>query len=280
MLLPLSEPVPLLPGTAVRIDHVDHPASAPPPQRFLHFHGPAELVLIEEGCGRFLCEGAEIAFGAGTVLFVPAMAVHDFDMAPGAGRWTLIQFDPHAVPADGVALPLHPAAVAPDPEHLARIAMLARWLSEAIAARASQRTIVLQLQALMLAVTHAVTHAVTNALGPDGAPSPPGSPLTRFRPLLDRLGTDPAATLRLDQAASLCAMSPAYFSRQFGKTFGTGFAAYQTRLKLLQAARILATGDMPVSQIGYALGFASHAHFSQRFRAAFGATPSAYRRRA
>ncbi len=270
MLLPLSEPVPLLPGTAAKVEHVRQSADEPVPERFLHFHGPAELVLIQEGAGVFLCEGMELSFAPGTIVYAPSMAVHDFAFAGGARAWTLVQFDPHAVNREAVALPSSPQGVSLDPAQLARTRVLADWLAQTLAAKAPQKEVAVQLQALILSIVQAFEPEGTNAAG---APSS----LSRFRPLLNQLGTDPSHTLSLGEAASLCAMSPAYFSRCFTRTFGSGFNAYQTRLKLEQAARMLATSNEAVSQIGYRLGFRSHAYFSRCFKSLFGVTPSRHR---
>lgn len=49
------------------------------------------------------------------------------------------------------------------------------------------------------------------------------------------------------------------------------------RLRLDKAQQLLRTTDMSVSEIAYAVGFASPAYFSKRFRMDMGATPSDYR---
>jgi AraC-like DNA-binding protein len=270
MLLPLSEPVPLLPGMAARVEHVYQPASAPVPQPFLHFHGPAELVLIEAGTGHFICEGTKCSFAPGTLLYAPSMAIHDFAFERGERSWILIQFDSHAIDRQPIALPTQPQGVVLDRETLPRITMLANWLAQSISEKAQGMAVVVQLEALVL--------AAVQAFGPDpaGREVAPSS-LSKFRTLLSELDRDPALTLCLSTAASLCAMSPPYFSRRFKQVFGTGFIEYQTRLKLQQAARMLATSDAPVSQIAYHVGFRSHAYFSHCFRAEFGVSPSKLR---
>lgn len=272
MLLPLSEPVPLLPGVAARVEQVRQPAEMQVPQPFLHFHGPAELVLIEEGAGQFICEASRHSFAPGTIVYAPSMAIHDFAFAPGARAWTLIQFDPHAVDRQAIALPAAPQGAILGPEALARMKMLAQWLAQSIADRAPQRAVAVQLEALVLAAVQSFGSETV-----DGAMA--HSSLSKFRPLLDRLDGDPALTLQLHQAATLCAMSPSYFSRRFKHAFGTGFIDYQARLKLQQAARMLATSDEPVSQIAYRMGFRSHAYFSHCFKAVFGVTPTRLRNR-
>jgi AraC-like DNA-binding protein len=198
------------------------------------------------------------------------MAIHDFAFAPGARSWTLIQFDPHALDREAIALPSGAQCAALDAETHSRISMLARWMAQSIKDQAQQSAVVVQLEALVL--------AAVQAFGPDpanGSIAP--SSLARFRPLLNLLDGDPAQTLRLDAAATLCAMSPSYFSRRFKQAFGAGFIEYQSRLKLQQAARILVTSDEAVSQIAYRLGFRSHAYFSHCFRAVFGVSPSKLR---
>lgn len=270
MLFPLSEPVPLAPGVVARVQHVEQASQTPPPERFLHFHGPAELVLIEKGSGRFLCDNGLIPFSSGAILFAPAMAVHDFDFDTGARAWTLLQFDPHVLDRHVMALPASPRGFALDPAQLDRVRILLDWLSETIGAQSSSQIIAIQLQALIL--------AIAQIMGPDDANhASVTSSLSRFRPLLDHLSKFPIKDLTLAEAASRCAMSPAYFSRCFAKTFGSGFIAYQTRLRVQQAARVIATSNEPISQIGYRLGFRSPAYFAHCFRSVFGVTPSAHR---
>lgn len=272
MLLPLSEPVPLLPGMAARVEHVRQAATTPVPQPFLHFHGPAELVLIEAGTGQFLCEGSKHAFAPGTILYAPSMAIHDFAFDPGARSWILIQFDPHALDRQAIALSPEPQSAALDLETQPRIKMLAAWLSQSIRDHTQQAAMVVQLEALVLAAMQAFGPGRDNR-------AVTATSLSKFRPLLNHWDRDLAGNLRLDEAATLCAMSPTYFSRRFKRAFGAGFIEYQARLKLHQAARLLATSDEPVSQIAYGMGFRSHAYFSHCFKAVFGVTPSQLRSR-
>ncbi|WP_373473848.1 helix-turn-helix domain-containing protein [Sphingorhabdus lacus] len=270
MLLPISEAVPLLPGSVARVENVHQNAETPVPQRFPHFHGPAELVLIKAGNGEFISEDKPVRFSTGSLIFVPPMVVHDFAFEEGVRAWTLVQFDPYAVDADAARIPSVPLNTVLSPELNKRIEMLMEWLDESIAAKGDQRTIALQLQTLVLAVRQTI------AL-PDRKSQDAGSSLSRYRPLLDLWNHDQGKTICLTEAASLCGVSTPYFSRRFKSVFGTGFSAYQTRLKVLQAARMLATSDKSVSQIGYALGFKSPAYFTFCFRSAFGVTPTIYR---
>lgn len=273
MMPALSEPVALLPGTSVRVELVAQAATAPIPERFLHFHGPAELVLIEQGSGRFLSEAGAHVFGPGQMLYVPAMAIHDFAFDPGARRWILVQFDALAIDPERSGLPQTAAAAPLDAPQLARTRMLLDWLAETLTAQAPEADVLVLLETLLLSLKGRFDLAP--GLGSAGTPH-----LARFRPLLQQLSRNPGKVLGLADAASLCGLSPAYFSRCFTQAFGTGFIAYQTQMRLQQAARILATSDTPVSQIGYRLGFSSPAYFAQCYKAMFGTSPTQHRRMA
>lgn len=271
MLPALSEPVALPPGRSVRLERVHQPLGTPIPEPFVHFHGPAELVFLAQGTGSFISEAGEWAFAPGSVLYAPGMAIHDFAFAPGERRWTLVQFDPLAIDPALPALPQTACAATPDALAAQRLALLLEWLSASLAAGDPETQVRVILVALLLALKDAFGANCAREAGPSAALSP-------FRPLLQHWERFPGKPLDLAEAASLCALSPSYFSRRFTKTFGSGFVTYQTRLRLQQAARMLATGDLSVSQIGYRTGFHSHAYFSQVYRAVFGVSPSAHRK--
>lgn len=270
MLPALSEPVALPPGRSVRLERVHQPAGSAVPERYLHFHGPAELVFMEAGAGSFVSEAGEWAFASGSVIYAPGMAIHDFAFSEGERRWTLVQFDPLAIDPALAALPEAACVAALDGTAAQRVALLLDWLAAVLAEHAPERQVRLLLETLLLALRGVLPERI----GKDAAPAPG---LAHFRALLQHWEGFPDKPLALGEAASLCGLSASYFSRLFARTFGAGFVAYQTRLRLQQAARMLATGELPVSQIGYRTGFASHAYFSQCYRATFGVSPSQHR---
>jgi len=73
-------------------------------------------------------------------------------------------------------------------------------------------------------------------------------------------------------------VSPAYLTDLFRRHEGISIARYQRRLRLSRAlVELPHTAD--IAALALDLGFSSHAHFSTAFRAAYGETPSTYRRR-
>lgn len=50
-------------------------------------------------------------------------------------------------------------------------------------------------------------------------------------------------------------------------------------MRLPRAADLIRAGDLPLSQIAFAIGFSDQAHFTRSFKQHFGCTPSGYRDR-
>jgi AraC-like DNA-binding protein len=83
--------------------------------------------------------------------------------------------------------------------------------------------------------------------------------------------------LKYPTARSLAAFvgcSEFHFNRAFTNTFGTSPYAYMLRTRLNEAHRLLATTDLPVSNIAMQCGFNDGATFSRAFRRCHGVAPS------
>jgi AraC-like DNA-binding protein len=260
------EPVSLSAALPVRVARVERGARAATPARFAHFHRVAEIVLFGSVKGVMHTDTERLELCPGCATWVPPMGAHDFALARGAANWTLIQFYQNFTR-------LRPPPVAMcvtfSDHDRRRISSLADFLAEAVdsgAAQEAQRYL-----ELILLMLERGQHGKGESITPTQA-------LARFRPLLDRLRAAPSAKLPLDEAASLCHLSPAYFSRLFREVFGRGFADYMMQTRLDNAAIALASSPEPVSSVCFQAGFSSHAYFSAQFRRRFGRTPSEFRR--
>ncbi len=72
---------------------------------------------------------------------------------------------------------------------------------------------------------------------------------------------------------------PAYFVRLFHRATGLPPIAYLARRRVEMAAALLRRCDLPIGQIGAAVGWPDPNQFSRRFREKFGLSPTAYRTR-
>lgn len=84
----------------------------------------------------------------------------------------------------------------------------------------------------------------------------------------------------LQNLAALVHMSPDHFLRGFRAATGTTPHRFVLDRRLDHAAAMLNADHSSISEIGRACGFRSAAHFSVKFRARFGVTPTQYRRSA
>jgi AraC-like DNA-binding protein len=93
-----------------------------------------------------------------------------------------------------------------------------------------------------------------------------------------------AASLReritLERAAREARLSPFHFLRCFARVFGETPHEFVTRLRMETAKRLLAAGELPVTEVCLEAGYSSLGTFSARFAARTGQPPSEYRRMA
>jgi AraC-like DNA-binding protein len=272
-LRPICEPVELPLDATVLAERVRVAPEAPAFGRFTHFHDVAELVLFRKVRGEFIAGGRHHRLRDGAITFVPSMHHHDFALEPGAMEWVLIQIDPYLVEALAAQRQLRrlarPFCALPTPAMRSRLQLLSEWLVDE--SRDPRSPAIERIVELLL-------------LGAVEAPlldSAPGeestSEVARLLPALEQLRSDPADPITLERAASLCRLSPAYFSRRFKQRLGMNFTDYARVYRLHLAARRLATTESPISEIAYQLGFSSPSHFGVRFRERFGMSPREYR---
>lgn len=113
------------------------------------------------------------------------------------------------------------------------------------------------------------------------SPAPPrdaGAPrwLAKVREFVEANLEERALTLA--ELAAVAELSPFHFSRAFKAATGTAPHRYVVERRVARAERLMADRSLSLTEIGYASGFASQAHFSTMFRRLTGRTPTAYRR--
>jgi AraC-like DNA-binding protein len=272
-LRPICEPVELPLGAAVLAERVTVSAEAPQLGSFRHFHDVAELVLFRRVRGEFISGGRRHRLADGAIAFAPSMQNHDYALARGEMEWVLIQIDPYLVQSLAsrreLARLARPFCVIPDATGLIRLNALADWLVEA-ASNAADPAIERIVELMLIAAAEAPE--LDAEFADEG-----GTRFDRLLPVLERLRAAPREPISLEAAASICALSQAYFSRRFKQVFDMNFTDYARVYRLHLAARRLATTGSGVSEIAYSLGFSSPSHFSARFRQRFGMTPREYR---
>lgn len=93
----------------------------------------------------------------------------------------------------------------------------------------------------------------------------------------EHVRTNLAAQISLRSLAGLCCMSTDHFLRSFRGAAGVTPYHYVLEQRLRRAATMLRTTAVPIAALAAECGFGNPSHFSVKFRARFGVTPSHFR---
>ena len=92
-----------------------------------------------------------------------------------------------------------------------------------------------------------------------------------------RWDADGLVPVTREELAAAASVSVGHLARLFRAEYGCGPARGLELVRLARGLVLLRSGGMTVREVGAAVGFADQYHFSHRFRAAYGLSPTAYR---
>jgi len=231
----------------------------------------AQLFLLQDGHASAQVDGRAMTLNAGAFLYVPVQKVHMFDFEPGTrGRvvsFPLATLNSVGPAAQDLRMALASVLSGPASDALLRLVdMLAEVTSGTATFRAQ----------LASGLAHSVLSIIAEAAHIPGAAQPAArNPrMAAFDALImANLQTGWSAS----QFASALAMSTGHLSRICRSETGMGAAAYLEMSLMEEACRLLAFTELPVSEVGYRLGYADPSYFSKRFRHVRALSPSDYR---
>ncbi len=99
----------------------------------------------------------------------------------------------------------------------------------------------------------------------------------RLRPALAYIDAHFTRKLPQREAAGLCYLSESRFRRVFRQEMHMSFQEYVSKLRYLEARRLIATTDLNIAAAAREAGFANPYYFYKMFEEAEGMTPRAYR---
>lgn len=111
------------------------------------------------------------------------------------------------------------------------------------------------------------------------APRAPGDVLVHLRRARDHVDRHYREPLDLDTLAGIAGLSKYHFLRMFRTTYGRTPAAYLSERRIERAQDLLRTTNLTVTEVCFAVGFASLGSFSSRFSAVTGETPRDFQKR-
>lgn len=263
----------LAPGDAF---HIAHKPLAPAAPAEAHWHDYFELFLVEAGTCRHHLPGAQPLLSAGTLVFIRPADCHALSAAGSQPcRIVNIMFRPetaqHLVAryADDLAGRFFWAdSAAPIALALAP-AQLDQAMDMAGSLQTGPRSLA-RIESLLLSLMTEVADATTDR----ARAMPPW--LARAldaarRPEIYRRGA-----AGLVEAAG---RGHEHVCRQMRRHLGLTPSAYVNRVRMEQAATLLASGETPIGEIARHVGIENMSHFHRLFRGHHGLTPRAYRQR-
>lgn len=111
----------------------------------------------------------------------------------------------------------------------------------------------------------------------DGRPAG-GLALWQVRRVLDHVQRTLHGTIRIENLAALCGLSPSHFSRAFKRTMGATPQACVNDMRFRRAQDLMLESDASLSEIAIACGFYDQAHLCKQFRQMARQSPNAWRR--
>lgn len=100
----------------------------------------------------------------------------------------------------------------------------------------------------------------------------------RIDRVIDHLRENLDRPFRLQELAEVACFSAYHFHRIFGAVTGETLNDFTSRLRLEKAVRLLKFSKRSATEIALECGFSSSATFSRSFKAAYGVSPSAFRK--
>lgn len=130
---------------------------------------------------------------------------------------------------------------------------------------------------MMLALTAHVARAY-GGLKPAAEPSRGGLAPWQVKRACDRLDSDLAGKVSLQQIAAELGLSISHFSRAFRMSTGLPPHRWLLRQRVKAAKQLMTVRDLPLSEIAISAGFANQSHFTRVFSQTVGVSPGAWRR--
>lgn len=245
-----------------------------------HFHEMYEFIIFKEVTGQFGSDIGTVDLKTGSVVFIPPMFPHDFNLSLDEKSWYIIQFPVGLMEKLGLEKMMdrfaQPGFADLNNEVSERLFYLCDWLNELDMSFANENSKIhssnVASGVLSLILRIASDYIVENFV------EEYASHRASFAPFLKEIGGQGARlNIPMPEAASLCGQSPSTFSRRFKSVFGLSFTDFMIHYRLQRASFDLSSTSLPITDIAFNLDFDSASYFSKQFKTHFGVTPRDYR---
>ena len=234
-----------------------------------HCHEFYELELILEGAGTYMVDDKTYEIQRGALFFMSPVSFHRISYRK-ATRLVNIMFpldEGRAQILERICLDFAHAYTLLNETDVQFIVMLTQDLEKLLSAKTGKEKLLLDayLQCILAKLAGLSMQIVT--------PRTP-EPINR---VLVWLHNNFKHRISVLDGANVANYSPHYFCEIFKKNMRMTFNEYLEELRFSQARSLLRYTSMTVTQICYECGFADYSHFTKRFKARYGESPSSFR---
>jgi AraC family transcriptional regulator len=229
-----------------------------------HPHDSPSLTVVLAGDYEETIRGRSSRHGPGAMLFCPANEPHAQTF--GAAGALKLLLSPSVLALDLLAERLRlgdaPSTLSPE------IARLGRRMAAELALD----------DPFSPAVLEGLSWELVGLFG-RGAERVAAAPSAQVAAACEHMAADLARPMSVEALAALVGRHPAWLTRAFRRELGHTPGEHQRRLRMARAAELVGDARMPLSEVALVCGFCDQSHLTRTFKAAFGCTPSALRRR-
>ncbi|MGW6402641.1 AraC family transcriptional regulator [Streptomyces sp. NPDC055134] len=249
-----------------------------------HYHAEYELVLMTEGSGTRYVGTTVEPYAPGDLMFIGPDVPHTFVSRPRPDRVAeaaVVQFRYDFLGPGFFALPQF-RAVRTLLERSAR-GLLFAGTSDGVRARLTglpelhdSAAATVALLDVLVRLAHQADDAAPLTM-PGYAPAPDTEARRRVDDVCRHLQRAHTRPVGLVEIAAIAHMAPTSFSRFFRRTMGRTLTDYVNQLRTETACRLLATTELPVTEVAARSGYQNLSNFNRRFLELRRMRPSEYR---
>lgn len=273
-----------------------------------HWHDFMELSFVRRGAGTYEIEDKVFSVGPGDIIIINDIERHRVTYDPARPlHETVLHFAPSLIWSRGGPRDARGAVRSPRPkegegldEEYLRLflydgATFSNKPELAPRTRALTARLISEIQAeweaarpwYQLMIKSKLLTIITHLLRECGPRVPAGMEsravrrrnIARLEQIVGWLRTGYTERVSLADIARRFSMNPTYFSSYFRSNLGITFHEYLTRLRVQEAARLVAEDRMSATEIAFACGFDSPASFYRAYRRVTGQSPGESRKR-
>ena len=101
----------------------------------------------------------------------------------------------------------------------------------------------------------------------------------RFARVIAHVEQNYRGTLEVSELAEIACLSESQFRKRFARLFKMSPQKFITRIRVQTAAKLLASGAVPIAEVALRCGFCDQSYFTRQFSSFFGTSPKKYRDR-